>query len=143
MNAPHDISSHDARQGRMTRSAIFVLLAGVAGLAACDTSYSAMMAKLSPDQLRMAKTDDLCEAYGGGQGGKAIADELVRRGATTPDELGAVRAGRVQTGMSRCAVLALLGDPVVVTQTAVSQTLAFRGERFITFQNGKVVEISR
>lgn len=127
-------------RNRVGRCAIFVILAGVT---ACSASYSELMGKLTPAQLRAARTDDLCVAYAQGQGGAAMAAELLRRGALFPGEPAAVQEGQVRVGMSRCAVLAVLGEPVTVTATAVSATLAFSGERFVTFEDGKVVEISR
>lgn len=127
----------------MKRLAIMALAVLAAG---CAQPY---VPALSPGQAAAAPTDKLCWGYGeyrivntdeGQQSRAAIRAELVKRGAVNTKEWALIDAGTLDPGTRRCAVLAVLGKPVLVDgRRDGSEFLEFQDNAFATLTGGALV----
>lgn len=124
-----------------------LMVLAVAALAAgCGTPYVPVF---SPEQAAATDTQRLCWGYGeyrvvntdeGQQSRVAIRAELTKRGAVDAKEWTLVDAGALNRGMRRCAVLAVLGKPVLVDgRRDGAEFIEFQDSAFATLTDGVLI----
>ena len=70
-----------------------------------------------------------------------IRTEVNRRQLVSPNDWPEIEAGRVNLGMSGCAVLAAWGKPTLASESATVSTLAFPGGRAVSLRGGRVATV--
>ncbi len=127
------------RNPRLISSCLFVL-----ALLGCSTPPAK---PLTAEQAQNAETERLCWGYHefGAINGDAsqvsranIRAELIKRGVMNDHDWQIVDRQRVDTGIGRCAVLALFGIPSTANENGRIEVLAFGVSIFITLVDGKV-----
>ena len=131
----------------MTKLRLLLLLTSLASLAAC-------MDVGDPNQLKKQSLDQLCEGYYfsrhpspdiGAEWPTEQADikkELDRRQAIAPGEWALIDQGKIQPGMSECALKASWGYPMqmtnAVTPNGETTHYIYTTSRYVDVMNGRV-----